>query len=147
MQHGKFSSKLEVFYTDISEMLESKPKTQIRFDKELDNLMKHVARKASQEVRNGRTLDDAAILKMLTDDKDFTIPKSHLSGSYSKALTAYEKMSNQESRLSKFDFKERVRFLLFRICTAISIAAVILGTAIVAKELGVSLPLSSLKPG
>ncbi|AEF03720.1 hypothetical protein [Alteromonas naphthalenivorans] len=145
MQHGKFSSKLEIFYTDIEKILSDKPKSQERFEKEFDDLIKKVALNANQKGRRGQTIDEEALTAMLETDNEVKFPRSQLVSSYLKVCRDYKKLSDQESRLSKFDFKERVRFLIFRICTAIGIAAVILGTAIVAKELGIALPLSSLK--
>ncbi|MDO6565835.1 hypothetical protein Q4561_02075 [Alteromonas sp. 1_MG-2023] len=114
----------------------------------MHNLIEHACQSAYNKGKSDkRNIDGRIIDKIFQNDNAFLKRKSDLMTAYSRLYHLTTKLSDTENRLSKFDLKERLRFFMFRVLTAIGIAAVILGTAIIAKELGVSLPLSSLKSG
>ncbi|NVK23922.1 MAG: hypothetical protein HWE10_03240 [Gammaproteobacteria bacterium] len=59
---------------------------------------------------------------------------------HQNAIKRANELSDFEKRALKLDFKERLRFLVFRILTAIGIAAVVLLTAYLADLWGIPLP-------
>ncbi len=61
---------------------------------------------------------------------------------YSTLFHAHEGFLSVEKQDSSADYRERRRFLAFRILTALGIALIVLGTSWIAKCLEIALPLS-----
>jgi hypothetical protein len=101
-----------------------------------------LAIKMSQE---GHSTDDIQekILSQLKND-EFGGPNM-LSG-YDRMLNEYNEIIDLRKQEMWADLVERVRYLLFRVLTAIGIAAVILGTGLIAHKAGIPLPLLKVSP-
>lgn len=71
------------------------------------------------------------------DNSDFKLVRTHYLAMHSK----YMQLKNTRKQEAWADLQERIRYLFFRILTAIGIAAVILGTAYLANRWDIPLPL------
>lgn len=60
---------------------------------------------------------------------------------YCEAYYVFQNIKDIKRHESRADYSDRIRYLVFRFLTAASIAAVVLVTGWVAKELGIPLPL------
>lgn len=60
---------------------------------------------------------------------------------YEKAFVMYQAIENERKQEAWADMKERIRYLVFRVLTAVGIAAVVLGTGYLAQCWGIPLPL------
>ncbi|WP_316365370.1 hypothetical protein [Candidatus Thiodiazotropha sp. CDECU1] len=71
--------------------------------------------------------------------------KPHLENirvSYSAMYTAYKALVDERRQEAKADMVERIRYLIFRILTAIGIAVVVMWTYYLAGEWGIELPMT-----
>ncbi len=66
---------------------------------------------------------------------------SAVPGNYVKLIDNYEALKNERKMEVWADFREKLRFLVFRMLTAIGIASVILLTSFLAMTWGIPLPL------
>lgn len=64
-----------------------------------------------------------------------------LTSGYAQMYSAYQEIRDQRSQHNWAHFWENARILLFRILTAVGIAAVVLGTYAIADGLGIPMPL------
>jgi len=145
MEHGKFKVLLEELHKDLEPDLRQKPLSVEGYEVQLRKLIEYVGHKAYENGKRGNEKNEDIIQTLLRKDNAFIQQKSDLITVYSRLHRLASKLSDTENRLSKFDLKERIRFFTFRVLTAIGIAAVVLGTAFVAHNLGIPLPLSGLK--
>lgn len=78
-----------------------------------------------------------ATLRYLNEDKDY---EKHCI--FLKVLIKkHRELLSIEKQTTRADIETKIRYLIFRILTAIGIAAVILGTGYIAHKLGIPLPL------
>jgi hypothetical protein len=83
-----------------------------------------------------------AFIGLLSEDRSYT----HARSCYQSLVSRHKELLNIEVQVRKSDLESKMRFLIFRILTAIGIAVVILGTGFVAHELEIPLPLLRLGP-
>jgi hypothetical protein len=75
----------------------------------------------------------------------FRSMRTKLINSYNLLSRRYTSTIETHDEILRIDMKEKIRYLCFRILTAIGIAAVVLATAWLAHKFGIQLPLSGLK--
>lgn len=75
----------------------------------------------------------------------FTNSSNQLKRCYSKIYDQNKNITDTYDEVLKIDMRERLRYLGFRFCTAVVIAAVVLGTAYLAQRWGITLPLSGVR--
>ncbi len=71
--------------------------------------------------------------------------KQYLTSSYKRMYDLYDDTIQKRKEILNIDLQERIRFLVFRIATAIGIAGVVLLTAYIAHKYGIPLPLSGIR--
>ena len=78
-----------------------------------------------------------ATLRYLNEDKDYEKHCIFLT----VLIKKHRELLSIEKQTTRADIETKIRYLIFRILTAIGIAAVILGTGYIAHKLGIPLPL------
>ncbi|MEW8288744.1 MAG: hypothetical protein AB2697_22400 [Candidatus Thiodiazotropha endolucinida] len=69
-------------------------------------------------------------------------PLQNLRRSYSETYNGYQTLADKRRQEAKADMVERIRYLFFRMLTAIGIAAVVMTTYYLAGEWGIQLPMA-----
>ena len=82
------------------------------------------------------------IMLLLLNDRSYDRCKEM----YRAIIRSHKELLNVEIQIRKSDLESKARFLIFRLLTAIGIAAVILGTGVIAYELQIPLPLLRISP-
>ena len=80
------------------------------------------------------------IMLLLLNDRSYDRCKEM----YRAIIRSHKELLNVEIQIRKSDLENKARFLIFRLLTAIGIAAVVLGTGYVAYRLQIPLPLLRL---
>jgi hypothetical protein len=82
----------------------------------------------------------STVIERLKNDHGY---RAAISG-HSAVASRHRRLLSIEKQTTRSDIESKLRFLLFRMLTAIGIAFVVLGTGYLAKTLGIPLPLLRL---
>jgi hypothetical protein len=159
MKPGDAAEKLRTEIKEITKSFQNSMATLLshqQFAKEMDKLIKETLDFAyDQGYKNGS--DDIRKNNEVVTPKNFEQYLSQAgSNSYNsmrlKLINShniysirYKSFSDSNDEILRIDLKEKKRYLVFRILTAIGIAGVVLGTAFIANKYGIPLPLSGVR--
>ena len=116
------------------------------FTKDLDELLKSTLDFAHSEAYDTSGKDHPTLENYNAyNNNQYSRKANELRASYRILYEENEKINYTHDKILKIDMKERTRYLIFRVLTAIGIAAVVLVTAWIAKEYGITLPLSGVR--
>lgn len=109
------------------------------FNDKLDEFLSNISREVYNSAHNELTEEDVIrhVKDQFNRSRDLNIRSM-----YTHIYNAYMELINQRRQEAWADFKERVRYLVFRILTAIGIAAVIMATYYLAARWGIQLPMT-----
>lgn len=108
-----------------------------RFDSMIEGIVEYCYEEAKKEDSTTE-----AIIRFVSDSVDSErFGAKGVKKDYGKLYYAYKRLIDTRRQDSWADYHERLRYLLFRILTAVGIAAVVLGTGYLAKCWNIPLPL------
>ena len=131
------------------------------FERDIEQIIKESMIRALQQAGKEYRISDLTnptteivdeTLATIQDHHELNSKKSRLIARHSEMIDRYHKYKDTRKAESWSDFKEKFRFLCFRLITTIGIAAIILTTSWVSDVLEIPLPLrvssgsSSVKP-
>lgn len=109
-------------------------------EKELKELVRDAIDISSDYSRKNNTAPAETVKHITFSSGTISAQIERIEKNYKKATIINEALIDTKKQMERADAWDKVRLLIFRIATAISIAAVILGTSMAADALDVNLP-------
>lgn len=91
------------------------------------------------------SLPDFEGYKNQSGSNHYNRPRMQITNSHRILVDRHNSIINTHDDILEIDLKEKKRYLLFRLLTAVGIAVVVLGTAWIAHKYNIPLPLSGVK--
>ncbi|MEW7973859.1 MAG: hypothetical protein AB2821_10295 [Candidatus Thiodiazotropha endolucinida] len=109
------------------------------FTKHLETFLEKIIKETREQAVKGK--DEQQLIEHMRHHLGKS-PLHNARRSYYETYNAYQILVDERRQEAKADMVERIRYLLFRMLTAIGIAAVVMGTYYLAGEWGIELPMA-----
>ncbi|MET0061093.1 MAG: hypothetical protein ABW176_02255 [Candidatus Thiodiazotropha endolucinida] len=109
------------------------------FNKYLDSYLEKKVKQVYRMTKQGST-EDQVINYMTSQFKESDI--RNIKTTYMRMYNAFKLVLHERRQEARADMKERIRYFVFRVLTAVGIAAVVMGTYYLAGEWGIQLPMT-----
>ncbi|MBT3042972.1 MAG: hypothetical protein KME67_08950 [Candidatus Thiodiazotropha sp. (ex Codakia orbicularis)] len=109
------------------------------FNKHLDFFLEQSIKRVHEMTRNGS--NEAQVIAYMKDQFQQSDVRN-IKTTYMRMHDSFKVVLNERHQEARADMKERIRYFIFRMLTAIVIATVVMGTYYLAGEWGIQLPMT-----